>query len=419
MSLRSVSSKPLRVASTAGARISLSIRPPEPSFGHRNVSRRIVTLVPAASESEASVGYKLTQNDAAGDRGLRGGPKRKGRGSNRQVAHLWTIWLLGDLYKTATAVHLTKELREIEDKNPGPLLNRLVNEKGVLEMLREGHYRFRGPRPEYGSRESVKVFGRYSGIPDPSSSAGALGGAPGRGAGALQAVLSSDDGALCGDPKGKGGGPNGLVMAHLWTIWPLGDLYKTATAVHLTKELRRIRDKDPGMLLNRLVYDEGVLENMGEGRYRFCQPRPEYGSREFEKVFGRYSGIPEPSSSTGALGVGPDFGAGALRAVPSSDEGALCGDPKGEEGGLNWKSLAHVWTIWPLGDLYKTATAVRLSKELREIENKDPSGLLTKLVRKKGVLEMLGGGRYRFRKPRPEYGSQEFVEVFGRRSTSA
>eukprot|EP00798_Chlamydomonas_sp_ICE-L_P028295 gene28295-31405_t len=55
MSLRSVPSKPVRVASTAGVRIRLSIRPPGQSFGHRSVSRRNVIRLPTASQSEASV----------------------------------------------------------------------------------------------------------------------------------------------------------------------------------------------------------------------------------------------------------------------------------------------------------------------------------------------------------------------------
>eukprot|EP00798_Chlamydomonas_sp_ICE-L_P012451 gene12451-15656_t len=346
----------------------------------------------------------LKSSPPAGDWGLEGGPKGKGRGSNRQaLAHVWTIWPLGDLYKTAKVVYLTKGLRKIEGKKPGSLLVKQVYKKGVLESLGQGHYRFRKPRPEYGTHEFVEVFGRYSGIPDPSSCAVTLGGGP-------------DGGALCGGPKGKGGGLNWTELAHVWTIWPLGDLYKTATAVHLTNELREIEDKRPYHLLNQLVDKKGVLELLGGGRYRFRKPRPEYGSHEFVEVFGRYSGIPGPIRSTLLLGGGPDCGAGAVQAVTSCDDGALCGDPKWEMGGLNRQSLVHVWTIWPLGDLFKTVKAIHLTKELRGIRDKDPKNLLVKLVHKKGVLESLGQGMYKFRKPRPEYGSHEFVEVFGRYS---
>eukprot|EP00798_Chlamydomonas_sp_ICE-L_P012447 gene12447-15652_t len=352
-----------------------------------------------------------------GDRVLEGGPKGKGGGWNRQeLAHLWTIWPLGDLYKTAKAIHLAKELREIEGKPPFHLLKWLVNKKRVLEMLGGGRYRFHKPRPEYGSHEFVEVFGKYSGIPDPSSSTGALGGGPYCDAGALQAVPSSDDGSLRGGPTWEVGGLYCQDMAHLWMIWPLGDLYKTAKAIHLAKELRKIEGKPPFHLLKWLVNKKRVLERLRGGRYRFRKPRPEYGSHEFVEVFGRYSGIPDPSSRTGAPGGGLDCGAGALQAVPSSDDGALCGDPKWEVGGRNRQALAHVWTIWPLGDLYNTAKVTHLSKELREVEDKDHGVLLHLLVHKKGVLEMLGGGRYRFCKPRPEYGSHEFVKVFGRYS---
>eukprot|EP00798_Chlamydomonas_sp_ICE-L_P012450 gene12450-15655_t len=380
----------------------------------------------------AQAGYHFTPNDAtgdrvldvgpptgppAGDRGLKGGPKRKGRGSNwQELARLWTIWPLGDLCKTVKAIHLTKELRGIEDKDPSMLLNQLVHKKGVLEMLGEGRYRFCKPRPEYGSREFVEVFGRYSGIPGPSSSTGALSGGPDCGAGAVKAGPSSDDGAQYDDPKWEMGGLNRHALAHVWTIWPLGDLYKTAKAVHLTKELREIEVKKPGNLLQKLVHKKGVLEMLGEGRYKFCQPRPEYGSHEFVKVFGRYSGIRDPSSSTGALGGGPDCGAGDVQAGPSSDDGALGGSPKWEVGGPNGQVMAHLWMIWPLGDLYKSAKAIHMTKELRESKDKTSKHLLAKLVHKKGVLESLGHGHYRFRKPRPEYGSHEFVEVFGRYS---
>eukprot|EP00798_Chlamydomonas_sp_ICE-L_P013682 gene13682-19571_t len=73
--------------------------------------------------------------------------------------------------------------------------------------------------------------------------------------------------------------------------------------------------------------------------------------------------------------------------------------------------MAYLWTAWPLGDKYKTDQPFDLKNKLKG-RDKDYETIM-KIFRARGVVGIDGKGLYMFLKPRPEFGSPEFWEVFG------